>query len=83
MPIPEPGRQKPAPAVPPREGGVAATEAERLRRAREHDIDAELEQSFPASDPPSWTMGVTPHDPPVVGKNSARDAAQNIPTPRT
>jgi hypothetical protein len=37
---------------------VASAEAERRRRERQ--VDDELAQSYPASDPPSWTMGVTP-----------------------
>ncbi|HEX7338858.1 MAG TPA: hypothetical protein VF271_02885 [Rhodanobacteraceae bacterium] len=30
--------------------------------AREERIDRELEQTFPASDPPSWNMGVSRPD---------------------
>ena len=68
MPIPVTGQTRRTPPPPARDGHAAAVEAERLRR--EHDIDDELEQSFPASDPPSWTMGVTSGD---------RSAAQGRP----
>ncbi len=67
MPIPIPGQPRPAPKT--GKSTVHAAEVERLRRERERTIDEELEQSFPASDPPSWTMGVTPAD----GAASSRD----------
>ena len=46
--------------LPPTPGRALPSDADTLRRERERTIDEELAQSFPASDPPSWTMGVAP-----------------------
>jgi hypothetical protein len=57
VPIPEP---RPVAKVPPKPDRGLPADADTVRRKRERTIDEELAQSFPASDPPSWTMGVAP-----------------------
>jgi hypothetical protein len=61
-----------APKLPTPPGRTAPSDAEDAGRQRERDIDEALEQSFPASDPPSWTLGVTRSDPATPDRAGAR-----------
>jgi hypothetical protein len=40
----------------------------------ETEIDAILEESFPASDPPSWTLGVYIAEPSIQRSNDNQNA---------
>jgi hypothetical protein len=39
---------------------IAAVRLRRTARPTEQALDDTLSESFPASDPPSWTLGCTP-----------------------
>lgn len=50
------------------EGGASRDEDAVGGGMSEEEIDRNVMETFPASDPPSWTLGIGPEHPPRPGK---------------
>lgn len=53
------------------------SEAAKESRGRENSVDEAGEESFPASDPPAWTLGVEPPPRAANAKSNAKSRPRN------
>ncbi|HEY6477505.1 MAG TPA: hypothetical protein VI456_13070 [Polyangia bacterium] len=67
--------------MPDKSGRTKAELADEARAAADHQIDESSDESFPASDPPSWTLGRDTQPPAVPPPAPARARRPAAPRP--